>query len=422
MKKIIALALFTSLALSLPAAVVTFGLSPSGSDNATGLSPLNEVPPATNSTGSGDIIGTGITFDTSTLTLNLSVGYGSAFGFSDLTGAATGAAIQGPAPTSTVAPVVVDLSGLNTLATNNAAAGGSIIGTITLTTNESADLLAGQFYLNIPTAANPTGEIRAQFIPVNTSPTLVCPESTNAQCAGPNGTIVTLTASVSDDDGDALTVVWSGNGVAMQTNTIAAGTSSNATGVSFSALYQFGTNVVTVSVSDGVGAPVTCSTTVTIIDTIPPVITSASVTPNVLWPPNHKMIPVQLSVTATDICGSVQTRIISIHSNQDPKAKGSGHTSPDAKITGDLTALIRAERTGKDKGGRIYTITVEATDEAGNTTDTNLLVTVPHDQSNGGSTSGGTGNGNGNGGNGKGNGNGGGNNGNGNGNGHGKNK
>ena len=75
-------------------AVILFELSPAGTDNAVGLSPLNEVPAVLNSTGSGNTNGAGITFDTGTLTLNLSLGYGSALGFSDLTGAATGAAIQ----------------------------------------------------------------------------------------------------------------------------------------------------------------------------------------------------------------------------------------------------------------------------------------------------------------------------------------
>jgi len=379
MKKIIVLTLFTTL-LSARSAVILFDLSPAGADNAIGLSPLNETPPVTNSTGSGNVIGTGITFDTTTLDLNLSVGYGSAFGFSNLTGPATAAHIHGPAPTNAPAPVIVDLASLNVLATNPAD-GGSIVGTVLLATNETADLLAGLDYVNVHTATNPAGEIRGQLIPVDTLPTLVCPSSTNAECAGPAGTLVTLNAGVSDADGDALTVVWTANGVALQTNTVAAGASTNVTSVPFVGLYQLGTNIVEVSVSDGIGAPVTCSVIVAVVDTTPPVITRASVTPNVLWPPNHKMIPVQLSVTAVDICGAVETKIKSIQSNQGMKAKGSGNFSPDWKITGDLTALLRAERTGQDKGGRVYTITVEATDDSGNTTDTNLFVTVPHDQS-----------------------------------------
>ena len=178
------------------------------------------------------------------------------------------------------------------------------------------------------------------------------------------------------------------------------GSSTNDTSIAFSGLYQFGTNTVVVSVSDGIAAPITCSATVAIIDTIPPVIVSASVTPDVLWPPNHKFVPVTVSITATDSCSStVITKIASITSNESVNAKGSGHTSPDFEITGDLTASLRSERSGKDKGGRIYTITVEAIDEAGNTSETNLLVTVPHDQgqNNGGGNGNGDGNGTGNG-------------------------
>ena len=415
MMKHIVLALFTSVVAS-QGAVYVFSLSPSGTDNAIGLSPLNEAPAAV-SGGSGNVLGSGITYDSSTLTLSLSAGYGSAFGFTDLTGAATAASINGPAPTNTSAPVVIDLS---TLIVSNSPTGGKISGSVVLTTNENAELLAGQYLLNIGTTTNPSGEIRGQLVPTDVLPTLGCPASTNAECAGPTGTLVTLTADVSDEDGDALTVVWTANGVAVQTNSLAAGTSTAVTTVPFAGLFQFGTNIVSISVSDGFGAPVTCSTTVAVIDTLPPVFTSASVTPNVLWPPNHKLIPVQVTATATDVCGTVSTMIKSITSNQSPNGKGSGHTSRDWKITGDLTADIRAERTGKDKGGRIYTITVEATDEAGNIADTNLFVTVPHDQSGGGSStnapSGPPGKGGNNGHNGNGNGN------SGNGNGHGKNK
>jgi hypothetical protein len=401
MKKILIATLLATFT-SLQAAVISFQLSPGNTDNEVGLSPFNERPPVLNSSGSGDSIGSGITFDTSTLTLSLSVGYGSAFGFSNLTGVAAGAFLQGPADTNSAGPVVIDLTGLNTPAATPAD-GGSIIGSVVLDANESSNLLAGLYYLNVTTALNTNGEIRGQLVPASTGPTLVCPASTNAECAGPAGTPVTLTAVVSDADGDALTVVWTANGVAVQTNTVAAGTSTNATSVTLNGMFPFGTNTVVVSVSDGIAPPVTCTTTVAIIDTIPPVILSASVTPDVLWPPNHKWIPVEVSITATDQCSSVVTKIASITSNEAVNAKGSGHTAPDTQITGDLTASLRAERSGKDKGGRVYTITVEAIDIAGNTSETNLFVTVPHDRGHHGSNvPPGNSNGNGNNGNGHG--------------------
>src|SRR5579862_7486685 len=146
MKKIIALALLATCAAA-QASVVLFDLSPAGTDNAVGLSPSNEAPAVVGSSGFGSATGSGITFDTTSLTLNLS------FGFSNLTGSATDVAIQGPAPTNATAPVVIDLAGLNTPVAN----GGSVNGSVVLSTNESSDLLAGMDYVNVDTAANTNG-------------------------------------------------------------------------------------------------------------------------------------------------------------------------------------------------------------------------------------------------------------------------
>ena len=93
------------------------------------------------------------------------------------------------------------------------------------------------------------------------------------------------------------------------------------------------------------------------------------------------MVPVTITAQVADACSETTWKIISISSNQAVDAKGSGNTSPDWLITGDKTASLRAERTGKDKGGRIYTITIQATDEAGNqSAAATVTVTVPHDQ------------------------------------------
>src|SRR5215510_697244 len=115
MKKIFLITtLLFSFALA-QAAILNFNLSPAGTDNAVGLSPLNETPPITNSIGSGNEIGTGINFETDTRTLSLSLGYGSAFGFSNLTGVATAAHIHGPAPTNTPAAIIIDLAPFHVL-------------------------------------------------------------------------------------------------------------------------------------------------------------------------------------------------------------------------------------------------------------------------------------------------------------------
>ncbi|MGZ5565853.1 MAG: hypothetical protein ACXWKG_02460 [Limisphaerales bacterium] len=111
---------------------------------------------------------------------------------------------------------------------------------------------------------------------------------------------------------------------------------------------------------------------------VPISITSASASPSVLWPPNHKLVPVTISVATT---GSPATcRIVSVSSNQPINGTGDGNTSPDWVITGDLTVLLRAERAGNIKTNRVYTITIECADSFGNTVRQNVFVTVPHDQ------------------------------------------
>ncbi len=109
-------------------------------------------------------------------------------------------------------------------------------------------------------------------------------------------------------------------------------------------------------------------------DITPPTVQSVTASPSVLWPPNHKMVPVELTVAATDSCGIAGSKIVSVTSNEPQDGK-----EPDWQITGNLSLLLRADRTGSG-AGRTYVITVEVTDPAGNKTDQTTTVVVPHDQ------------------------------------------
>ena len=363
------------------AAPVDFDLSPPGTDSAVGLSPTNEVPAVTNSAGSGGEISGGITFDPTNGVLTLAVGYGSAAGFSNLTGVATAAHLHGPATTGTTANVVVDLAPY-VFPANDPAEGGVIFGSVVMPTNSIADLLAGLLYLNIHTATNSNGEIRGQLIPVpaletNAPPTLICPTSSVVQCSNKP---TTLAARVSDPDGDALTVIWTVNGAPIQTNQVPASTGTNPlVKVKLAAIFPLGTNIVDISVSDSTNT-VTCSSTLTVIDTLPPVITAASATPNRIWPPNHKMVDVKLNVTAKDQCGPATWKVISVSSNEAVNGLGDGDTGPDWEIVNDHSVRVRAERSGKGNG-RVYTIKVQAEDVTGNLSKVcSITVVVPKSQ------------------------------------------
>jgi len=108
----------------------------------------------------------------------------------------------------------------------------------------------------------------------------------------------------------------------------------------------------------------------------PPVITGASATPSVLWPPNHKMRDVTVNYGTTNNCGSAQC-VLTVTSNEPVNGGGDGNTAPDWEIVDEHHVRLRAERSGSGSG-RIYTITITCTDSAGNSSTQTVTVTVPH--------------------------------------------
>jgi hypothetical protein len=133
-----------------------------------------------------------------------------------------------------------------------------------------------------------------------------------------------------------------------------------------------GTTVVTASAEDAAGNVATETFNVTVADTDAPVFTSLSVTPDKINKRNHKMVPFTVTAEVADTDGGTPVvAITSITSDE-------GNDPNDYKITGALTGEVRAERDGKGDG-RTYTITVTATDAAGNSTTGTVEVFVPHD-------------------------------------------
>jgi hypothetical protein len=146
------------------------------------------------------------------------------------------------------------------------------------------------------------------------------------------------------------------------------------------AVFPLGTTTVTFSVTDASGNTTTAQTTVTVVDTTPPVISNVAATPSSIWPPNHKMVPVTLTATVFDICdASPSCQVISITSNEPVNGRGDGNTSPDWRIIDDLLVELRAERSGGGSG-RIYAVTVRCTDDSGNSSTRSVQVPVAHDQ------------------------------------------
>jgi hypothetical protein len=152
------------------------------------------------------------------------------------------------------------------------------------------------------------------------------------------------------------------------------------TGVPSGNLFPVGTTTITYIATDAAGNTSTATQTVVVKDTTPPVIESLTASPNVLWSPNHKMARVTVNASTSDNCGGkLVCRITSVSSNEPVNGLGDGDTSPDWEILGNLELNLRAERSGIGSG-RVYTIIVTCTDVFGNSSTSNVTVTVPKDQ------------------------------------------
>jgi hypothetical protein len=142
--------------------------------------------------------------------------------------------------------------------------------------------------------------------------------------------------------------------------------------------FPLGTTTVTVTATDASGNSSTKTFSVTVRDTTAPLITSGAADPAVLSPPNHELVPVTVSVSAVDLCdASIDCRIVAVSSDEPVSGPGAGHTSPDFEITGPLTLLLRAERAALGDG-RIYLVTLECVDDAGNAARKDVEVSVSH--------------------------------------------
>ncbi len=141
---------------------------------------------------------------------------------------------------------------------------------------------------------------------------------------------------------------------------------------------------ITLTVTDDHGQTDTCDVHVLATDETPPTIRSISVSPGTLWPPNHRMVPVTVSIALSDNCDPEPRATIVLATSGEPEdgTAGGGGAEPDIEITGDLTLSLRAEREGGG-AGRVYTIDVVCADAYGNTVTRTLTVTVPHDQGKG---------------------------------------
>jgi parallel beta-helix repeat protein len=106
---------------------------------------------------------------------------------------------------------------------------------------------------------------------------------------------------------------------------------------------------------------------------VPPKISALTATPDVLWPPNGKMVSVTIGVTVTD------------DSDPSPACQITGVTSneplgpSDWILSGPLSLSLSADRNGLG-AGRIYSIAVTCTNASELSASGTVTVLVPHDR------------------------------------------
>jgi hypothetical protein len=146
--------------------------------------------------------------------------------------------------------------------------------------------------------------------------------------------------------------------------------------------FPIGVSTVTCAAIDDAANVTTSSFTVSVIsETERPASCAVVASRPVLWPANHRLVPIHLRLRQSDGKRRIRlssARIISVTSNEPEAGLEPDDVSPDWEIVDadKLRLRLRAERDNHG-AGRVYIITVEATDRYGNVSVCATTVTVP---------------------------------------------
>ncbi len=239
-------------------------------------------------------------------------------------------------------------------------------------------------------AAGNTIELTQRVTVTNADPVADAGPDLVFECNSTGGMELTLDASASSDDdqGDLLTCHWAAVDI----------TFDDPDSVMPTATFPLGSTTVQLTVTDQCGASSTTDLLIIVQDTTSPQIQAALVDQPVLWPPNHKMIPISLDLLVSDNCTAPENLLLFCFVDSDEPDDDTG----DGSFTGDVNnedgfaepveveltfnpvnehwegqLQLRAEREGNGDG-RKYSIRCMAMDNSNNATYATVCVTVPH--------------------------------------------
>jgi hypothetical protein len=195
-----------------------------------------------------------------------------------------------------------------------------------------------------------------------------------ANAAGWNNSNVTITLNSTDNEPGGTgvkQVTYSASGAQTIARTVVAGSLTRFT------ITAEGITTITFFGTDNADNIETARTiTISIDKTAPTVACTAS--PNILWPPDNKLVPINVSVNLTDpLSGPAGFNLVSVTSSEPDS--GLGDIQGFVTGTESTSGQLRAQRLGSGTG-RVYTLTYSGADRAGNTAPCITTVTVPHDQ------------------------------------------
>ena len=270
------------------------------------------------------------------------------------------------APVVTVDDVTVEATGALTMVPFGAAAMDLVNGVIvpTCTLSSPASLSVGSVTVTCTatdTAGNTGSDSATLRVTDTTPPALTLPSNITVHASSAAGATVTYATSSLDLAAGVRPVVCS----------------SPSRGT-----FPLGTTTVTCTSSDLAGNTSRGLFTVTVTNVAPVCSTIPSVSE--IWPPNHRMVPVGLTVTDAD-GDTVSINVTGIFQDEPTNTAGDGNTSSDATGVGTASPQVRAERAGTPKvpgNGRVYHVFYSATDQVGASCSAVAKVGVPHDQGN----------------------------------------
>ena len=208
-------------------------------------------------------------------------------------------------------------------------------------------------------------------------PVAARPQDQIVDCASPAGAAVALDGAGSlDPDGGRLEHLWILEDVPGTPSVLGVGERTQIT-------LPLGVHSIAHRVRNPKGLVAFARFGVTVVDRTPPE-AAALARPGVLWPPNHRLVPVHVDLVPSDACASsIGVSLLGARSSEPDDAPGSGDGSTRGDIAGvaegdDRDVLLRAERSSSGPG-RIYILTYRVSDGSGNARTIDVNVAVPRE-------------------------------------------